>query len=151
MVAHNKSKAERFTGKVVPSESGCLEWTGLKNDSGYGIIIIEERRKRAHRIAYEVAYGEIPEGKWVLHRCDNPACVNPDHLFLGDNTANVQDMHRKGRGRGGIGPETAYAILWRWASGEPRRKIAAEYGVSLHVVKDIARRKTWKSLSESHD
>jgi uncharacterized protein YjcR len=60
-------------------------------------------------------------------------------------------MHRKGRGWGGIGPETAYAILWMNASGFSRKRITAEYGVSVHAIKDITQRRSWQSLSELHD
>jgi len=105
----------------------------------------------AHRVSWELFCGEIPEGKWVLHTCDNPGCVNPDHLFLGDHTDNMHDMHSKRRGRG-IKPETAYAILWEWTSGIGRKRIADEYDVSIHVVKDIAARRSWTSLSAlEHD
>jgi hypothetical protein len=142
--------AERFWAKVQKTE-GCWNWTAGGNGVGYGIIWSGVKRECAHRVSWELAHGPIPEGKWVLHRCDNPGCVNPEHLFLGDNTANVRDMHSKGRGWGGIGPDTAYAILWCSASGMPRKKIMDEYGVSLHVVKDIVARRCWLSLQQSHD
>jgi hypothetical protein len=147
------SQDARFWQKVKSVSEGCWEWQAAKNNKGYGMFgeAGNKRLSLAHRVMWKMEYGEIPKGEWVLHHCDNPGCVNPEHLYLGNNTANVQDMHRKGRGWGGIGPETAYAILWRWASGENRQKIAEEYGVSLHVVKDIAARRTWKSLSELHD
>ena len=143
--------AERFFEKVK-QDKGCWEWTANKNNKGYGMMReFGPGLTLAHRVSYRLAYGEIPKGKWVLHKCDNRACVNPEHLFLGDHAENVHDMHRKGRGWGGIGPETAYAILWEWASGKNRRKVAEEYGVSLHVVKDIVTRRSWQSLSQSHD
>ena len=150
------SLEERFFEKVKKGD-GCWEWTANKNNKGYGMLggpKTPDRKGRlmlAHRVSYRLAYGGIPKGKWVLHRCDNPGCVNPDHLFLGNNVANVRDMHSKGRGWGGIGPETAYAILWCSASEMPRKKIMDEYGVSLHVVKDIVSRRSWSSLSELHD
>jgi len=149
----SRPKEIRFWEKVKRAERGCWEWQAAKNNKGYGMFdhTPTGRVGLAHRYSYELAHGDIPKGSWVLHRCDNRACVNPVHLFLGDHTANVHDMHRKGRGWGGIGPETAYAILWRRASGENRNKLANEYGVSLHVVKDIATRRSWKSLSVSHD
>lgn len=147
---------ERFWAKVKKGP-GCWEWTAAKINKGYGVIGDKVDGKfqniLAHRLSYELATRkEVPEGKWALHRCDNPGCVNPEHLFLGDKFANVNDMHRKGRGWGGIGPETAYAILWESRSGIPRKKIMETYGVSLHVVKDIAARRSWKSLSTTdHD
>lgn len=144
---------DRFFEKVKKSD-GCWEWLAKKNNKGYGMFSAERGRgkfKTAHRVSYELARGKIPSGQWVLHHCDNPACVNPDHLFLGDNIANVRDMHNKGRGWGGIGPETAYAVLWCSASGLSRKRIMEEYGVSLHVVKDIVARRCWLSLQQLHD
>jgi hypothetical protein len=134
-----------------PPPGAPPQYTGRKNDSGYGLVIFNKKNTRAHRVAWEFAYGDIPHGKWVLHHCDNPGCVNPEHLFLGDNAANVRDMHRKGRGRGGLGPDTAYAILWMNASGFSRKRIMKEYDVSLHVAKDVVGRRRWKSLFELHD
>lgn len=146
------SLAERFFEKVEKGD-GCWEWTAKKNNKGYGMFggTRAEGFSLAHRVSYELARGQIPWNKWVLHRCDNRGCVNPDHLFLGDHAANVQDMHSKGRGWGGIGPDTAYAILWAWASGIPRQKVADMYDVSLHVVKAIAQRRSWRALSTVYD
>jgi hypothetical protein len=146
---------ERFWEKVKKT-SGCWEWTAARNNRGYGMLGnslgVKKKMILAHHVSFELANGKVPKGMWVLHRCDNPGCVNPAHLFLGDNTVNVNDMHRKGRGWGGIGPETAYAILWESRSGVPRKKICETYGVSLHVVKDIAARRSWLSLSSTmHD
>jgi len=142
---------ERFFEKVKKGD-GCWQWTAGKNGVGYGMIRTHDRTKEgAHRVSYALAYGEVPKGRWVLHRCDNPSCVKPEHLFLGDGSANSQDMHSKGRGWGGIGPDTAYAVLWMSASGFSRKQITEEYSVSLHVVKDIVARRSWSSLQQSHD
>jgi HNH endonuclease len=143
----------RFFEKVNPSSDGCWEWQAKKNNKGYGMLgrgRAGEGFALAHRVSYEIANGEIPKGKWVLHHCDNRGCVNPKHLFLGTPTDNVHDMDRKGRR--GLNPQDAYAILWEWASGVSRRKVAVEHGVSLHVVKNIAQRRRWNSLSSlDHD
>lgn len=78
--------------------SPCVEFDGYCDPiSGYGIIKREGRNWKAHRWAYTQAHGPIPDGMWVLHRCDNRPCVNPDHLFLGDAKANAEDMVSKGR------------------------------------------------------
>jgi len=146
------TRLERFFEKVKKGD-GCWEWTAKKNNKGYGMFggTKAEGFNLAHRVSYELVHGSIPKGKWVLHRCDNRGCVNPDHMFLGNNTANVQDMHSKGRGWGGIGPETAYSILWCHASGMSRKQNSAEHDVSVHAVKHIALRHTWRSLSHVHD
>ena len=147
------SREVRFFEKVKEGDD-CWEWAAKRNNKGYGMFGTNRKGhfKLAHRVSYELENGEIPEGMMVLHRCDNPGCVNPQHLFLGTRTDNTRDMHRKGRGWGGIGPETAFAILWEHRSRVPRKQIAETYGVSLHVVKDIAQRRSWQMLSTTaHD
>ena len=75
---------------------GCWEWTG-PNDGKYGRFYRGGQSNRAHRLSYELFVGEIPDGLWVLHHCDNPPCIRPDHLFLGDCQANMRDAAQKGR------------------------------------------------------
>ena len=86
-----------FLHRADVVESGCWEWRGWKHDKGYGLLEVSKKKVRAHRVAYEGMVGEIPEGLLVCHKCDNPCCVNPDHLFVGTYRDNVLDMHRKGR------------------------------------------------------
>ena len=78
--------------------SGCWLWMGALTRGGYGHLRYGKAMRRAHIVAYMEHVGEVREGDFVLHSCDNPACVNPDHLFLGDDQANRSDMARKGRG-----------------------------------------------------
>ena len=94
-----KPIADRFWPKVTKGE-GCWEWTGCRLPFGYGLIGDPRRRNgvaRAHVIAYELTNGSVPRGLCVLHRCDNPPCVNPAHLFLGTRADNNRDMVRKKR------------------------------------------------------
>lgn len=79
-------------------ESGCWLWLNSVDRDGYGVIVVKGiHGKKAHRIAYQAANGEIPAGACVCHRCDTPRCVNPDHLFLGSQADNVRDCAGKGR------------------------------------------------------
>lgn len=94
-----KKWLQRFFEKVSWTESGCHEWTAGRFEKGYGVFRNDGRNLRAHRVAYEIAFGPIPDGMLVLHKCDNPACVNPDHLFVGSQKDNMQDMVKKGRQR----------------------------------------------------
>jgi hypothetical protein len=77
----------------------CKEFIGARNHLGYGKVGFHGKVMHAHRLAYKLFYGEIPKGKLVCHKCDNPSCVNPDHLFLGTHKDNTQDMIDKGRRR----------------------------------------------------
>lgn len=74
-----------------------MEWSGAKDGCGYGTVHWKYRHWRAHRLAWFVTHGEIPDGQYVCHRCDNPACINPEHLFLGNQTVNMKDMYKKRR------------------------------------------------------
>lgn len=93
----------RFWGKVTKGD-GCWEWCGSRKGGrygGYGTIFYGGKTESAHRVAYQLTYGVIPDGMVVCHRCDHPPCVRPDHLFLGTLSDNAQDCVNKGRHRGG--------------------------------------------------
>lgn len=83
----------RFLTKVTKCENGCWEYTLGKDKDGYGIY----KQQKAHRVAYELWNGEIPAGQLVRHKCDNPPCVNPEHLEIGTHRDNMRDMVERGR------------------------------------------------------
>ena len=92
------SLRKRFEAKFVPvTESGCWLWLGAWSWNGYGYIEYRKKKLRAHRVSWELHRGAIAGGLHVCHQCDVPACVNPDHLFLGTRGDNMLDCHRKGR------------------------------------------------------
>jgi hypothetical protein len=151
----------RFWARVDRT-AHCWIWTGYKDVRGYGHVALrrQERRSRpelAHRVAYALAYGAVPPGAFVCHRCDQPSCVRPEHLFLGDNSANIQDMWVKGRGarlwaRGeshGLAVLTTQQVLEiraRYAAGERCGELAAAFGVGVHRIDDIVTWKSWAHL-----
>lgn len=96
----DESLRSRFLGKYsIDRDSGCWNWKASLAGKGYGQLKATGGHGQlyAHRVSYQIHFGDIPEGKSVLHRCDNPKCVNPDHLFIGTKKDNAQDMKSKGR------------------------------------------------------
>jgi len=87
----------RYIAKVTVGHDGCWGWVGSIDHFGYGQIQHEGKVQPAHRVSWVLARGPIPDGLCVLHRCDNPPCTNPEHLFLGTKKDNMMDAARKGR------------------------------------------------------
>jgi hypothetical protein len=134
-------------------ETGCREWLAGKSGNGYGRVRVCGVRTQAHRAAYELFVGPIPAGLYVCHRCDNRACINPDHLFLGTQKDNVRDMDAKGRGRRPrLTGERQWAAKLNATSAaaiardtRPGKVIAQEYGVSRSTVCRIKRGELWRA------
>jgi hypothetical protein len=97
-VSNRAPLSVRFWAKVEKTD-GCWLWRGARHHTGYGVIGVDRRQRRAHRVAYEMAHGPIPAGAVVCHSCDTPPCVNPSHLFVGTVADNNRDMMAKGRAR----------------------------------------------------
>jgi len=91
-----KNTKESFEAKIEKTET-CWNWLGSVNNSGYGFIRWHGERYGVHRLSYELFIGNIPDGLFALHKCDNRKCVNPDHLWLGTQSDNLKDMYNKGR------------------------------------------------------
>lgn len=157
------SVKDRLLSHVIVNEkSGCWEWQGSKRN-GYGRMIIGSRTdgsrksESAHRISFEIFCGQIPDGMEICHRCDNPSCINPDHLFLGTRQDNINDRQRKGRNIYFIGEEQPRAKLTkksvkdaRWERaiyGTSFQSLADKYGVSKKTMLNAIKGVTWKCVS----
>lgn len=126
--------------------TGCWLWVGYVNDWQYGVMMVEGKTTLAHRVSYQINKGEIPIGMLVLHSCDNTFCVNPDHLFLGSNKDNMDDMCRKFRFNSKLSHEDAQEVKDLYSIGMLQRDIALSLGVTQGNVSQILLHKTWKNL-----
>ena len=139
-------------------ENGCWNWIGATT-KGYGHLGINGKFYLAHRLMWEQVNGKIPEGLWVLHKCDNRKCINPDHLFLGTNQDNVDDRENKKRGnhiargekngRAKLKDKDVGAIRKLSKMNMPTKMIAAFYEISQRQVQYIVAKKSWRPLPAS--
>jgi hypothetical protein len=140
---------QRFEGKYTAEpNTGCWLWTAALNDAGYGRLGVPGGWRGAHRVAYELFVGPVPAGMFVCHRCDTPACVNPDHLFLGLPFDNTADMIAKGRIRTGrlfgrsnpngiIDVQQLVELRSLAAAGATSRTLADRYGITVSHARDL--------------
>ena len=161
----------RFWKRVNKTDT-CWLWTGTRNPNGYGMIRARPGKTRdlTHRVSWMLHNGDIPDGLCVLHRCDNPACVRPEHLFLGTRADNVHDMVAKGRGARGANSGSARYPRLRARQGEAhgsarlterdvrfirdefaanrmtKRELATMFSVAPEHVHRICRRLVWKHV-----
>ncbi len=148
---------DRFTSKVKELDSGCWEWQATKNAQGYGRFSIcvghYQKWYSAHRLAWEWANEPIPAGLCVLHRCDNPSCVNPSHLFLGTHKENALDRDQKRRRRPPAGEANGRAKLLEAdvrairSSPLPNKELAVIYGVRRETIRAARAGVTWKTAA----
>ena len=165
---------EKLFSRTVKYPNGCWIWCGGMNDTAYGTLWIrlngELQQWRTHRLSYFLHNGSIPDGLFVCHHCDNPPCINPDHLFVGTTKDNLYDAIRKGRWtekhclqnlllvkNRAVGERHPQAkltdadvrqIRLRLASGESQRAIAWSYKLRSTAIWKIAKKKTWSHVSD---
>lgn len=142
---------ERFWAKVEKSD-GCWNWTGYTT-RGYGRFYTGHKKIEvyAHRYSYELAYGESTAGFMVCHKCDNPRCVRPDHLFLGTQAENLRDMRDKGRqsrgDRAGNALLSDDIVRFIRSSSERRPELAKKFGVSVATIHNVLAGRIWKHVT----
>ena len=156
------SNKDRFDNKYIVNPNGCWEWiaakVGLKLN--YGKFWLNGKYGKAHRASYTMHKGEIPEGMCVLHKCDIPACVNPDHLFLGTKQDNSKDMLEKNRGGHWKNPprvnkrkdsklteDIVRDIRARCGAGESQGTVAKLYKIGQPTVHKIVHKQRWAHIS----
>lgn len=150
MAGRRRTLEERFWEKVEKGPA-CWEWRGGLSGKGYGAFLGANRKQGyAHRASWELAFGEIPAGLCVCHHCDNPKCVRPDHLFLGDSAANHADMVAKGRstagerhGKAKLSAAEAQEVRNLRAAGESCLRIARRFRLCPQQVHRIGRGERW--------
>ena len=132
---------------------GCWIWTGAKCPAGYGFIKRKDGAQlKAHRVSYEFTFGPIANGMFVCHRCDNPSCVRPSHLFMGSAQDNMTDMVAKGRAARNCGERNGSAKLTRSqvemirGRNDSHERLAARFSVSATAIGLIKRRQRWAHL-----
>lgn len=148
---HTLPLERKFWPKVAKSD-GCWKWTQLSDKHGYGIISHNGSNLFAHRVSWMIHKGEIPKGMSVLHHCDNPNCVNPDHLFLGTQNDNMQDMITKGRHWSPFTAkrklsDDAIRTIRKSFTKESVKRLASEYGVTEGTIYTVARGQLWRRVA----
>lgn len=147
------AKVLSWSGRIV--DGHCWIWEGSKSTKGYGRMWWMGKLHAAHRMAYEAWHGPIPEGLHVLHSCDNPSCVNPEHLWVGTNQQNVEDKcfkNRIPRGEARANSKlTEQAVREIRSSSEGKKALAKRYGVCPTVILEVKRGIRWPHVRDPGD
>lgn len=148
----NEKDLSRFWSKVNQNSGpdGCWIWTGLRHPFGYGRFGCNKQKMLAHRVSYELEYGKLSSDQCVCHRCDNPCCVNPKHLFAGSRSINAADRDSKGRTLKGSQVKNSklseQQVLDIRASTASITDLSREYNVGYANIWAIIKRKSWTHI-----
>lgn len=155
--AKMKSIREQVWDRVKVTPSGCWEWQGARDKKGYGSVRVKGKTRRVHRLAWELTYGGVPVSLLVCHRCDNPPCINPEHLLAQTSKENTMDMERRIRykGRFKIGripenrkftPAKISAIRRKYRTGTcTQKELAAKHSTSQGHISNIITERAWQT------
>lgn len=154
---HSRQKPPlyRTFWEKVNKSGECWTWTRSKNSDGYGNISINGKLDKAHRVAWILTNGEIPNKLHVLHTCDNPSCVNPNHLYLGNHQDNMRDKRNRKRGRGQNGEKCHLSKLTEnqvkeirelSSTGISYKDLSKKFNVSYQNIREIVIHKTWRHI-----
>lgn len=147
---------DRVKAQTVVEASGCHVFTGSKDDCGYGRINKDGKLVRLHREVWKKEHGKIGKKNVICHTCDNPACINPDHLFIGNQEDNIADMDKKGRrislfgsdhGMAKLTEKMIPAIRQMLKRGDTCQDIAKLFGVTDMTIRHIKKGRTWKHVT----
>ena len=145
--SHCQNDPEKFWARVDKSAGlfGCWPWTGYKDPEGYGHLSYRSQRWLSTRLAWTLYHGEIPKGMEVCHRCDNPPCCNPVHLFLDTHAGNLNDSANKQRMHQVLTWADVQAIRSGFQNGLNKSQIGRQFGVSRTTVRNIINRQIYKN------
>jgi hypothetical protein len=137
----------------VEKSDGCWLWLGSRHRIGHGYASLNGRVQYAHRVSWQLTHGAIPDGQVVCHKCDNPPCVNPEHLFVGTQGDNMRDAASKGRlseaqrRDAKLSEASVRQIKSLLAAGVSQQSIAASVGVSRTCISAISTGRNWKDIA----
>ena len=141
-----------FTRCLIDPDTGCWNWTSGKDAGGYGGLTVNRKSWKAHRYSWFLVNGPIPKGMCICHHCDNPSCINPQHLWIGTNEENIQDRNIKGRQA--KGHKNRNARLNEFQIREIRlqqgkkinKELAKQYNISVSTINDIWAKRRWRHI-----
>jgi hypothetical protein len=148
MFIERKNLRKRFLEKVRKTQT-CWIWLGCKEKFGHGHIKVNRKVDRASRVSWQLFQGQIPVGVWVLHKCHNPPCVNPAHLYLGNLHDNARDRASRGstQNRKKLTSTIVIRIRKEYAANPIYASVARKFNVSSLTVKNVVTRRTWKEVN----
>lgn len=147
---------KKFYDQKVIRKNGCWSWSACIDDTGYGVMALVSKKINAHRVSWMIHNQKIiPKGKWVLHKCDNPICSNPEHIYLGNAAQNSKDMIERGRSNIPLGEKRSHTKLKNHEAKEIKQKLlegihekelSKQFKVHVNTIRDIKMNRRWRHI-----